>query len=111
MDNLKDAETTARLELRALERMISALCEHTERLSHDARGSREGNSRETDFQIQAFEERRAQALEALRAQTQEPCEIRITRLQQLAEALDCSRTYFRPSEAETEQTQWAIRLG
>lgn len=103
----QDPEITARLELRALERMVSALCEHTELLSHDLRG-REDTSREADLQLQAFEERRAQALEALRVRTGETCETRITRLQKMVEALDCSRAYFRPEADGTEPPAWTI---
>ena len=105
----RNAETTARLELRALERMVSVLCEHAELLSHEVR-SQEASSRETELQLEAFEERRAQALEALRIRAGEPYETRITRLEKLVEALDCSRAYFRPEDGETEPSVWAIRL-
>ena len=104
-----NAETTARLELRALERMVSVLCEHAELLSHGIR-SREDSSRETDLQLQAFEERRAQALDALQVRKGETEEARITRLEKLVEALDCSRTYFRPEDGGAEPVKWAIRL-
>ena len=43
----QSTENTARLELRALERMIGALCEHTERLARVTRN--EAASRETDL--------------------------------------------------------------
>lgn len=110
MINLQNPETTARLELRALEKMIGVLCEHTEKLSDDVRARGKGASRETDFQLQAFDERRMQALEVLSLQTREPCETRIARLEKLVEALDCSRTYFRPHEAGAETSEWSIRL-
>ncbi len=104
----QSTENTARLELRALERMIGALCEHTERLARVTRT--EAPSREADFQLQAFSERRTQALKLLAAQTGESYETRIARLEKLVEALDCSRDYFRPSEAEVETSEWAIRV-
>jgi len=106
----EDPETVARLELRALERMVSALCEHTEQLSHDVRTHSERESRETDFQLQAFEERRTQALRVLKVHTREPDETRIARLEKLVEALNCSRSYFRPNEAGVEASQWAVLL-
>lgn len=110
MINLQNPETTARLELRALEKMIGVLCEHTEKLSDGVRARGKGASRETDFQLQAFDERRTQALQVLKVHTREPDETRIARLEKLVEALNCSRSYFRPNEADVEASQWAVRL-
>ncbi|HEX7081662.1 MAG TPA: hypothetical protein VF329_11660 [Gammaproteobacteria bacterium] len=95
-----DPQATARLELHALERMIAALCRHTARLAREAGHRGELDSREADLQLQAFAERRAQALELLKAPSSEPCEIRIARLERLVEALDQSREFFRPAEAD-----------
>lgn len=108
--SILNPDTTAQLELRALERLIGALCEHTELLCRDARAYRGSKSREIELQLQVFDERRSQALEALETDRGEPCETRIARLQKLAEALDCSRAYFRPDTPETETPEWAIRL-
>jgi len=90
-----DIESTGWLELRALEKMIGALCAHTESLAHAARSSGKLASREARLQLEAFTERRAKARELLAAQTTESLEIRLARLEQLVEALDCSRSYFR----------------
>lgn len=105
----RNLETTARLELHALERMVRVLCEHAELLSHEL-CAREEASRETELQLQALDERRAQALEALQVRTAETCEMRITRLEKLVEALDCSRAYFRPQDNAEEPGEWVIRL-
>ena len=103
-------ETTAHLELVALEKMTGALCEYIERLTRDAQARREFESREADLQLQVFEERRSQALQLLAVHTCEPRETRIARLQKAVEALDCSRDYFRPSEPEPGPPVWEIRL-
>jgi hypothetical protein len=92
----QDPETTARLELRALERMVDALCCDIEQWVEDTR--RRSACRETEFQLQAFVERRARALQFLRAPSGEPCETRIAQLERLVEALGCSRAYFRATE-------------
>lgn len=90
-----DSETTARLEARALERMIGALCRHIERLTAEARSRGRLRCREADLQLEVYGERRTQALELLKAAAREPHETRISRLERVVEALDCSRTYFR----------------
>jgi hypothetical protein len=90
-----DGDVTAELELNALERMIAVLCEATERLTREARTRGELTSREADLQLQAFAERRTEALALLKEPTHEPSQIRIARLERLVNALDCSRSYFR----------------
>jgi len=110
----QDPETTARLELRALERMLGVLCEHIERLTHDARSRDKLASRETDLQLQAFAERRMQAVQLLQTDASEPQEQRIARLERVVEALDCSLAYFRPGGADTDASEncpnWSILL-
>lgn len=101
MEYREDVETTERLELRALERMIVALCEHIERVTCDARSRGALRSREADFQLQVFAERRAQAKETLETAAKEPYPTRVGRLERMVEALDCSRDYFRTFELET----------
>lgn len=93
-----DPETTARLELRALEKKLRAICSHTEQLTREAESRGELGSREAALQLEAFAERRAQALEALGDAPAEPYEVRIARLEKLVEALDSSRTYFRTDD-------------
>ena len=103
-------ETTAHLELIALEKMTGALCEYIERLTRNAPTRKRFESREADLQLRVFEERRTQALELLEVHSCEPRETRIARLQKAVEALDCSCDYFRPSENEPGPPTWAIRL-
>jgi hypothetical protein len=94
-----DTEATARLELQALEKMIGALCQDTERLAREARSRGELGSREAEFQLEAFEERRTQAARVLNDAVREPHDIRVSRLEKIVEALDCSRSYFRAGAA------------
>jgi hypothetical protein len=96
----RDPETTARLELNALEKMIGALCRHTEQLVADAQSRGSLNAREAALQLEAFAERRTQAEQLLAADSHEPAETRIARLERLAQALDSSRAYFRAGEPE-----------
>ena len=103
-------DTTAHLELVALEKMTGALCEYIERLTRDAQARQDFESREADLQLRVFEERRTQALELLEVHSCEPREMRIARLQKAVEALDCSRDYFRPIDAEPSPAVWEIRL-
>ena len=95
-----DPETTARLEVRALERIIGALFEHIQQLIPDARSHGKLTSREADLQLQAFAERRKQSLQLLKADTCLPYETRTARLERLVEAINCARAYYRPSEAD-----------
>lgn len=90
----QDADTTEALEMRALERMLAAQCRHVELLMREAFSRDDLPSRENDLQLQAFTERRTQALKLLKTATTEPKAIRIARLEQLVEAIDCSRSYF-----------------
>jgi hypothetical protein len=90
-----DPEATAELELHALERMIAVLCEDTERLTREAGTRGELASREASRQLQAFAERRTEALKLLKDPAREPSQLRIARLERLVNALDCSRSYFR----------------
>ncbi len=88
-----DFETTARLELRALERMARALCEHTEQLTSEARTRGALGSREASLQLLVFDERRTQAMQLLDAPVR--CqETQIARLERIVEALSCSREFF-----------------
>lgn len=87
-------ETTAMLELRALEKMAAAQCRHIELLQRQAGEAGKLATREADLQRSAFEERRREALELMRSPAAEPVESRIARLERLVEALEVSRTYF-----------------
>jgi hypothetical protein len=91
----QDADITARLEQRALERMVRALCEHAQRLLAVARSRGALASREAGFQVEVFAERRAQVGQLLDAPSNGRDESRMARLEQLAMALECSRGYFR----------------
>jgi hypothetical protein len=93
-----DRETTGRLELRALEKMIGALCAHIETLADAARCRGRLGSREARLQLEAFLERREKARAALASATSESFDVRLARLEQLVEALDCSRSFFRAAD-------------
>jgi hypothetical protein len=101
-------ESPARLELRSLERMIDALCEHIERLTLDARSRGELATREHNLQLEAFAERRTQALQILKTVTCESHETCISRLERLMEALECSRAYFLSSQADSVLQKAAV---
>jgi hypothetical protein len=94
-DDRADGDITAQLELRALERMVAALCRHVEQLAREARTRGALKCREATLQIEVYMERRRQALDVLQTDVREPCETRIARLEKHVEALDCSRAYFR----------------
>jgi len=99
--NQNNPETSAHLELRAIEKMIGALCEHIGNMICDARFHSKRASRERTLQLEVFAERRTQALQLLNTTTCEPHETRISRFEKLLEALECSRAYFRPREIDS----------
>ena len=107
-------EETAESELVALEKMIRARCQQLNQWTGEAMARGELGSREADLQLQAFAERHGEALSQLEASLSEPYEIRITRLEKLLAALDCSWTYFRVhqglADEPQEQGEWAIRI-
>ncbi|MEJ2603403.1 MAG: hypothetical protein P8172_08920 [Gammaproteobacteria bacterium] len=82
-------------EVYALETMIAARCEQIDRYVREALPPGDDRSRETDFQLMAFEERRTMALNALHDAGREPLDIRVGRLERLRRALDCSWEFFR----------------
>lgn len=108
----QNSQSTAQLELRALERMIKARCEQIDRWAQAALSRGDLASREDDFQLQAFAERRTKALEQLGASLGEPREARIGRLERLVEALECSWAYFRSKRSNVNRPadvrEWAI---
>lgn len=87
-------ESTASLEMRALEKMLRVLCEHTQQLVAAARERGLLGSREARLQAEAFAERCAQARQLLGAASGGVHETRLSRLEKLVEALHCSRDYF-----------------
>jgi hypothetical protein len=85
----------SRREVRALERLVRSLCAEVELVAtREAPGNRHRACNETALQLEAFEERREEALAALRP-GDEPAMFRIGRLKRIAEALACSRDFFR----------------
>jgi len=90
-----EAETTARLEQRALEQQARALCEQTQQLANDARSRGVLRSREASLQSAVFAERCYQVMQLLDAATSGVSEARMARLQQLISALEFSRSFFR----------------
>lgn len=108
------SERTAELELRALERMVGARCEQIGQWVQEAFAHGELASREADLQLEAFSERRAQAIRQLEVDSGEPTETRIARLERLLEAIDCSWAYFCPNDPGPVQSgqvrEWAIMV-
>jgi len=95
-----DPETES-LEARALEKMIRALCAQIEQLANAAGARGDLGSKEARFQLEAFAERRSQALHQLNDGAAEPHMTRVARLERFVEALDCSRAYFRGEPGTT----------
>ena len=93
-----DPDDTRRLELRALKKMVVALCEHTEQLADVACARGAIEAREARWQLQVFGARRDEAADLLARTSSEPDAIRIARFEKLVEALECSRAYFRRLE-------------
>lgn len=93
-----DDDHSARLELEALEKMVSALCRDIDQLVSDAEARGALTTREADMQSQAYAERREQARVLLESKSTEPYEIRITRLEKMVDALATSREFFRTLE-------------
>lgn len=81
-------------EVLALEDTVRRRCEEIERLAR--RSFSPGNTvcRESDFQLQAFAERRAEALQNLARDVGESREMRMARLERMLEKLECSRSFF-----------------
>ena len=85
----------SRREVRALERPVRSLCAEVELVAQrNQPKDRRRSCHETALQIAAFEERRREALAALQP-GDEPAMFRIGRLKRIAEALSCSRDFFR----------------
>jgi hypothetical protein len=89
-----EMETTAALELRALEKMVAALCRHTDLLARQAQAAGALGTREAQLQRLAFEERRREVVRIMKEPPAEPSSSRIARLERLVEALEISRAYF-----------------
>ncbi len=77
--------------------MIGALLKQIELWMDSAKNKGRLRCKESSFQTQAFLDRRNQAMALLgkNAMSVEPMEIRITRLEQMVEALQCSREFFK----------------
>ncbi len=97
MSKNPDKTVTAKLELKALERMISALLSQIEQWIERAREKQRQRCKEYSRQEEAFLDRRTQARILLgdNAISREPLEIRISRLERMIESLRCSQDYFR----------------
>lgn len=104
-----DPDATRRMELRALEKMVRALCRHTEQLSREADARGELDSREAELQLEAFAERRGEAAQVLEPGAREPHALRVSRLEKLVEALECSRAYFRSPAAGHDSSRFDPR--
>ena len=104
-----DPDATRRMEMRALEKMVRALCRHIEQLSREADARGELDSREAELQLEAFAERRGEAAQVLEPEAREPYALRVSRLEKLVEALECSRAYFRSPTVSDERSRFDPR--
>lgn len=104
-----DLDSKVGLEIRALVKMVRALCRHTEQLVSAARSRGALDSREAELQLRAFAERRSEALK-LPAATEPPA-MRIARLEKLVEMLECSRAYFRELERDGDGSERSLPAG
>ena len=94
-------------EANALEKMIAARCEQIERFVSEILSRGDPWSREADLQFLAFEERRTMALRELDDPCEVPLDVRIGRLEQLRNALDCSWEFFREAGAASGKDRTA----
>lgn len=90
----QDAEVTASLEQRALEKLALVLCSHTQQLALAARSRGALGSREAGLQAEVFAERHAQVMDLLDTAAPEASEPRMARLERLIESIEFSRHYF-----------------
>jgi hypothetical protein len=90
----KDAEVTASLEQRALEKLAMVLCSHTQQLALAARSRGALRSREASLQTEVFAERHAQVMSLLDKDAAKVDEPRMARLEKLIESIQFSRHYF-----------------
>ena len=99
-------------EIDALEKMLRARCRQIESMAESAGVEEPDRSREKDLQIQAFTERRAQAMQQLASGSEEPRNTRVARLERLLEALDCSREFFHSAcdESASSGEEWGVLI-
>jgi hypothetical protein len=90
----EDAEVTASLEQRALEKLARVLCSHTQQLASAAQSRGALNSREGGLQHEVFAERRAQLMRLLDSSAPAVDEPRMARLEKLIESIQFSRQFF-----------------
>ena len=97
-------------EICVLEKMLEARCAEIESLVESASRTRDEATREQDFQLQAFAERRDQALQQLTSGLEEPRNARVARLERSLEGLECSREFFRTPRSEDDDSleEWAV---
>jgi hypothetical protein len=89
-----DAQETASLEQRALEKLARALCSHTQQLALAARTRGALRSREAGLQSEVFAERQAQVMSLLGTAAPPVDEPRMARLERLIEGIQFSRHFF-----------------
>ena len=81
-------------ERRLLQSTIEVLCEHVELLIREAHRLGRLRTREASLQLQAFGERKANALRLCATSSDEPWQIRVVRYEHHVAALECSRQFF-----------------
>lgn len=90
----KEAQETASLEQRALEKLALVLCSHTQQLALAARSRGALRSREGGLQTEVFAERHTQVMNLLDTAAPAVNEPRMARLEKLIEGIEFSRHYF-----------------
>ncbi len=90
----RDAQETATLEQRALEKLARVLCSHTQQLAQSARTRGALQSREAGLQSEVFAERYAQVMSLLDRAAPPVDESRMARLERLIQGIQFSRHYF-----------------
>jgi hypothetical protein len=91
----QDPETIEQARLEALEQMLGVMCEYLTGLVEEMSEGGALESREARLQLEAFEERRDRALEALNDPQYGPLSVKLGKLERLIEALECSWVYFK----------------
>ena len=106
------AEKSDQLQRRALEQMLESLVTHVVRLIDSAETTDQLATREAALQLEAFDERRRQAMSYLASERNEPDWLRVGNLERHVEALQCSREFFGRLTAVTAASEpmegWSV---
>ena len=98
-------ELTELEQLESLQRMLVEMCERLTDIVEETLDDDGLASRETQLQLEAFEERRDRVLKTLDAEQYGPLPVKIGKLEKLVEALECSWVYFNGLIAPTHLSE------